>query len=623
MADGMLTANAPDPDNVFDPLDDAEDSDDSGDGLGGWLLEQVAKFYGVEFDVGDREYSPEEIEEIQELFRKLREGEPVDLTEIQEFYPDLYEYLSKQPEFDQYFGGDNTEDFEPLPAPTTEQGIIDLLRELGYSDEQIQEIIGANVIGATGEFKGNPVLENILNENGYDGSYYAVEPTGTGEEPTTGEGESTIEEDMADMPTFEESVEQVQEEFPTWEDIWEKIKDIPPSNPQEWGDAVRAVFEAAGIPLPSGDISDILNGGYGVIWDPATGVWTDPGSGKVFVPGLPVGLPPSSVILGTIEEILSDPVGTITNKIERVLGDIVADPSGFIEGILTGALEVPDELWDMILGGVAVGQDLYDWLIENGIETVEETTTEPPLGGEEEPDDNALDDTTEDTEPTEERDPIQQAVTDILGNILGSLEPEPEPEPEPEDVRDEQIQESVLDLLGGAMGGVDSDMSQEDTISDDPVGDSEDELTDEEIDCLTFGGESCVEEDPLTEEEKQEAIDYLTDQLDNVVGDPDDVVSEDPTDLTPDTVLDEPEKEPEEVLSGEGSSGGSGGGAGRVSTQSEDFLRGLSYTPLQIAPIPARPLVDYTAGLFTQPTSRMSGLQLGGITAGLFGDMIG
>jgi hypothetical protein len=373
---------------------------------------------------------------------------------------------------------------------------------------------------------------------------------------------------------------------------------------------------------------------------------------SVLVPSIPTGLPlpPSMMVLGTIGAILEYPVASVTNKIHQLLNTfVIRDPStgkitgikspedllGSLGGFIQGAYEdmPPDQIPPIILAGIIAkeyGQDVYDWVKDQfgygdqSVESFEEFLQDNnvlPFSGEEEEEDktgSAVPEEAESFDRTEQAADLLGDMTSIFGNTI------PDAAPEPEDVRDEQIQESVLDLLGGARGGVDSDMSQEDTISDDPVGDLEEELTDEEIDCLTFGGESCVKEDPLTEEEKQEAIDYLTDQLEEKVGDSDNVVSEDPTDLTSETVLDDPATKPEEVLSGEDSStGGGGGGSGGVSTQSEDFLRGLSYTPLQIAPIPARPLVDYTAGLFTQPTSRMSGLQLGGITAGLFGDMIG
>ena len=720
----MLTANAPDPDRVFDPIDGAED-DGGNYNLGYWLAEQFNTFYGPEFDVGDREYSPEEIEEIQELFRKIREGELVDLSEIQEDFPDFYEYLSEQPGFEQYFEGD---DSQLIQGISTWGNIVDALLEAGYDQEFIDELIydpengvlfdrtNQNAVtlenilenltgndwdvlqlpteGDNGTFRadmdGDGVYDTVVRCTSGAGSACAIEDyqvvygaevdmtdpevqdqirnAAIYEESQGTEGWEDLEDweknqilkdggytgpfvfgDGSTMPPDEPDeeqdssvIEQIQENFPTFEDLWEKIYEQLPdlSDPEQVAEVISTILDVTGT-YSVEDISTILAGGYGVIWDPATGVWTDPGSGNVFVPGLPVGLPPSSTIIGTIEDLVTDPIGTITDKIESVLGDIVSDPGGFIEGILTGALEVPVDIWDMILGGVAIGQDLYDWLIENGVETVEETTPEPPLGGEEEEPEPAVPEEAESFDRTEQVADLLGDMTSIFGDTI------PDAESEPEDVRDEQIQESVLDLLGGARGGVDSDMSQEDPLAGAEDGFTfggessvpQDELTEEEKqeaiayltgqleekvgdseNGFTFGGESFVPQDKLTEEEKQEAIAYLTDQLEEKVGDPDDVVS----DLTSETVLDDPATKPEEVLSGEDSStGGGGGGSGGVSTQSEDFLRGLSYTPLQIAPIPARPLVDYTAGLFTQPTSRISGLQLGGITAGLFGDMIG
>ena len=402
---------------------------------------------------------------------------------------------------------------------------------------------------------------------------------------------------------------------------------------------------------------------------------------SVLVPSIPTGLPlpPSMMVLGTIGQILENPGALATSKINQLLDVFVTrDPStgkitgikspedllGSLGGFIQGAYEdmPPDQIPPIILAGIIAkeyGQDVYDWVKDKfgygdqSVESFEEFLQDNnvlPFSGEEEEEEedktgSAVPEEAESFDRTEQVADLLGDMTSIFGDTI------PDAESELEDVRDEQIQESVLDLLGGARGSVDSDMSQEDPLAgveDDTEngftfgGESsvpQDELTEEEKqeaiayltgqleekvgdseNGFTFGGESFVPQDKLTEEEKQEAIAYLTDQLEEKVGDPDDVVS----DLTSETVLDDPATKPEEVLSGEDSStGGGGGGAGSVSTQSEDFTRGLSYTPLQIAPIPARPLVDYTAGLFTQPTSRMSGLQLGGITAGLFGDMIG
>ena len=145
-------------------------------------------------------------------------------------------------------------------------------------------------------------------------------------------------------------------------------------------------------------------------------------------------------------------------------------------------------------------------------------------------------------------------ITSIFGNTI------PDAESEPEDVRDEQIQESVLDLLGGARGSVDSDMSQEDLLAGAEDG-------------FTFGGESSVPQDELTEEEKQEAIDYLTDQLD----------------FGSDAPLYGEESE-EEVLSGSetpelsGSSGGGSSGGGAGIAKATPFMTRLNY---QVPEIPS------------------------------------
>jgi len=582
---GMLTstggtASAPNPDQIFDPLDSTEGSDDGGIDLGYWLLEQVDKFYGPEYDVGDTQYSPEEIEEIQELFRRLRAGEPVDLSEIQEFYPDLYEYLSQQPDFESYFGDDGGYELLPAPDPNDQQSIRDLLSELGYSDETIQDILDSNVIDANGVFVGNPVLENILVQNGYDGSAYAVEPTGTpgvdlgGPDEPEPEPEST---DSEPFPTLEEAVEQIQEEFPTWEDLWSKIKDVLPSDAQEWGDAIRGVFEAAGIPLPSGDIWDILNGGYGVTTtiNPATGGIAgilDPDNLLVFIPGIPVGLPPSSTIIGSIEDLVTDPIGTITEKVERVLGDIVSDPGGFVEGILSGALEVPNELWEMILGGVAIGQDLLDWLVDSGVELIEETTPEPPLGGEEPepevPEEAAAFDRIEDTAD------LLEDFTSIFADTI------PDGDPEQEEVEEGfDRTEQVLGILPQIIGAV-PDQEQGQQVEEEVVsGDGE------EGDGFTFGGGSSTGGEQLSQEEVENIMSELGGDFDDFVG----VGSED--------TLDEPVPEEEQVLSGGASSGGGGGGGG-AGTKS-NFMARLNYVVPEVAPIiPTSPSI--VASLFSE-----------------------
>lgn len=656
MADGMLTstgatANAPDPDRVFDPIDDAEDSDDSGDGLGGWLLEQVAKFYGVEFDVGDREYSPEEIEEIQELFRKLREGEPVDLAEIQEFYPDLYEYLSQQPEFETYFGDDGG----LQQGESTWGDIEDALLEAGYDQEFINELLYdpetgvlfdrtnqnavtlENILGnLTGDnwdvlqlpteadygtfradMDGDGVYDTVVRCTSGAGSACAIEDyqvvygaevditdpevqdqirnAAIYEESQGTEGWEDLEDweknqilkdegytgpfvfgDGSTMPPDEPEaeqdlsvIEQIKEEFPTWEDIWNEIKDSVPSNPQEVGDLIRGVLEAAGIQLPTDTaIPDILNGGYGVIWDPATGVWTDPGSGNVFVPGIPVGLPPSSTIIGTIDDLVSDPIGTITDKIESVLGDIVADPGGFIEQILTGALEVPADIWDMILGGVAVGQELYDWLIESGIDHTQPPDV-PPLGG-------AADG---DEEEKESFDRVEQTES-LLGDMtaaFGDTTAEPDPLAGVEDPDKYGFPGSEI---------VEDDIVGDDQETESPI--SGEEQTENTLTDLISGFEESDDSDLTFGHEQQGEI------------------GSDPT----------VSQEPEDTLSG--SSGGGGGGGGGGASKPYEFMARLNYLRPEMVPIISQGQVDFNSSMFNKPQQKRKGLQLGSITESLF-----
>lgn len=423
--------------------------------------------------------------------------------------------------------------FEELKAAIpNEEFRNSLLGQFGYNPEgNLIDVVGEPVIGP-------------------------ATVTGVKPEPETGEKTETelAPEDSGEEPVNEiqKAIDAIQEKFPTWEDLWGKIKNQLPSDPKEWGDAIRGILEASGIQLPSGDVWDILKGGYGVTtqidptWGGISGIF-DPNNLLVFVPGIPVGLPPSSTIIGSIEDLVTDPVGTITDKVQSVLGDIVTDPGGFIEQILTGSLEVPPEIWDMILGGVAVGQDLYDWLIESGVET-KETTPMPSLGG------------TEDEGGTEDGGKEASIFTDTT-------------ETEPTD----RLSFGYVDPLT-----------------------AEGEITE----VVTDGGED------ISDDRSPLVFGYefpLTDTSDTA-----EIGSSPITGAAPE----------ETPISGSSGGAGGGGGGGAAGT-SEDFLRGLSYRPLQVAPVAARPVVDYTAGLFTQPTSRMGNLQLGNITAGLFGDMIG
>jgi hypothetical protein len=347
-------------------------------------------------------------------------------------------------------------------------------------------------------------------------------------------------------------------ELPTWEEVWEKAKDAVAKNPQAAGDILREILESMGVPVPQ-DINDILQGGYGVVWDERTGgIFNE--NGIIFVPGVPVGGPPTSVEVGTIGEILAGEGGeAVERTIQTILSEVGVvfdedgkpvdyDPSAILDVIIgTQAEDVPPSVLEAILTGSAtIGA--IDWLkdlISGGAEQPTPTPV-PPISG-------ATDSGEEEPEPA--------------GLAFGhewSDEPIAGPEITPE----------VLDLNKYA------------TIDPDLTGDGE---------VTRTGGESILSFGP------EFVFDTDTEVINGTLDDP-----------------------TQEVLSDSGSDGGAGGGGGGGGAgTSEDFLRGLSYRPLQVAPVAARPVVDYTAGLFTQPTSRMSGLQLGGITAGLFGDMIG
>ena len=658
MADGMLTANAPDPDRVFDPIDGAED-DGGNYNLGYWLAEQFNTFYGPEYDVGDREYSPEEIEEIQELFRKLREGEPVDLAEIQEFYPDFYEYLSEQPEFETYFGDDGG----LKQGESTWGDIADALLEAGYDQEFIDELIydpengvlfdrtNQNAVtlenilenltgndwdvlqlpteGDNGTFRadmdGDGVYDTVVRCTSGAGSACAIEDyqvvygaevdmtdpevqdqirnAAIYEESQGTEGWEDLEDweknqilkdggytgpfvfgDGSTMPPDEPDeeqdssvIEQIQENFPTFEDLWEKIYEQLPdlSDPEQVAEVISTILDVTGT-YSVEDISTILAGGYGVIWDPATGVWTDPGSGNVFVPGLPVGLPPSSTIIGTIEDLVTDPIGTITDKIESVLGDIVSDPGGFIEGILTGALEVPADIWDMILGGVAIGQDLYDWLIENGVETAEETTPEPPLGGEEEEPGPAVPEEAESFDRVEQTESLLGDMTAAFGDTTAEEDPF------------DRI-EQTENLLGDMTAAFDDTTTAEDIVGDDQV-----------------------TEDPFDRVEQTENT--LSDFISGVGSDDSDLLSGGNTsEIGSDPTV---SQQPPE-LSGGGGGGSGGGGSG-----------GKSGDPLQAqvkyaAPV-VQPIIRQQGGMFTvAPQMQMPSYDMGlQVTNGLFGKFL-
>jgi hypothetical protein len=390
---------------------------------------------------------------------------------------------------------------------------------------------------------------NLLSTFGYDPEGNPIAPIVVGEpvwEAPEEEGKKTeTEPEEEPAKTFE---------LPTWEEVWEKAKDAVAKNPQAAGDILREILESMGVPVPQ-DINTILQGGYGVILDERTGGIFS-GDGTIFVPGVPVGGPPTSVEIGTIGEILAGEGGEVAERtIQTILSEVGVvfdedgnpidyDPSAILDVIIgTKAEDVPPSVLEAILTGSAtIGA--IDWLKDLISGGAEQPTPVPPISG-------ATDSGEEEPEPA--------------GLAFGH-------EWSDEPIAGPEITAEVLDLNKYA------------TIDPDLTGDGE---------ITRTGGESILSFGP------EFVFDTDTEVINGTLDDP-----------------------TQEVLSDSGSDGGTGSSGGGAGT-SEDFIRGLSYRPLQVAPVAARPVVDYTAGLFTQPTSKMGNLQLGNITAGLFGDMIG
>ncbi len=165
------------------------------------------------------------------------------------------------------------------------------------------------------------------------------------------------EQDTSLTDKAQESVDKLKDAFPTLEDLIAKL----PKDPKEWGGAIRTVLETAGVDLPNGDVDAILQGGYGVEWDPANSVFKDVLSGEVFVPGIPAGGKPSSVTIGTLEDLLKYPKETIEQRVKEIWGEISGDPVDFIKGIIASGAQLPDDFFDVLGGLVAAGSTFIDW----------------------------------------------------------------------------------------------------------------------------------------------------------------------------------------------------------------------------------------------------------------------
>jgi hypothetical protein len=380
--------------------------------------------------------------------------------------------------------------------------------------------------------------------------------------------EAAAEEAAAEEAAAEEEsplvigdvVEKVKEAFPTWEDLWGKIKDELPSNPQEWGGFIRGVIEAAGVDLPSGDVWEILNGGYGVTTTPSIGTGgiagiLDPANQMVFVPGIPVGLPPSSMILTSVEDLLKDPIGAIAGRVEEVFEGIVTDPSGFAKDILSQAADVPPELWAVLAGGVEASKDVIDWVtdaVSGGDEDTEETTI---TGTDTE--ETTVPETTTETTTTP---PVaaaalaqapQEKVTGLLTQMQNQFQQTPEQTVTADDFANLNLNNSndfTFGHQGGTGDSITNNYSEDDT--------SEKDLSN----SFTFGGDSVVTND--------QTIEFSGG-------------------LPPETIDELEEKYSNDVISGGGGGGGAGGAGGTANAQ--DYWKGIPYKLPQIQSVQAGP----------------------------------
>ncbi len=291
------------------------------------------------------------------------------------------------------------------------------------------------------------------------------------------------------------------------------IDTIKNMTPQDWGDAVRTILETAGIDLPSGDVQSILNGGYGVMWPSAGGSVGSPSGifgtgGAIFIPGLPGGLNPGSVTIGTIQDILdSESIGDwatgVKDTVWQQVVNAATDPIGVLNTLYENG-SLPGGLAGIVTAGVW-GNEIVDWA--SGL--LEEETATPPITSEEEeetekevPKTNLVGESedfgTQQVEETKEEVVVGEQVVDNgeaveQGLTFGGGSEVFEQEDPAEDYRVNQ----VTSLLGGmltAAGGGNGDQEEE------QVENQVEEQVEEQVEYnpFTFGGEGMLVEDTIT-----------------------------------------------------------------------------------------------------------------------------
>ena len=209
---------------------------------------------------------------------------------------------------------------------------------------------------------------------------------------------------------------------------------------------------------------------------------------------MPVGLPSSSTIIGSVEDLITDPAGTLINKVEQVFGDIVADPGGFVQDLLQGSLDVPESVWNVLIGGAAAGQDVIDWIKNNVGGSEEEVVDDTVIGGTEDEDKDKTKEEETTLVPesvnfgTRQEEDTKEAVEDLVEEVV-------------ENPRTNQ----VIDIFSGMFNSV----NNWENVTPDPV------VAD---DALTFGGGSQVfeQQDPAESDRINQVIDVFVGMFNSV-----------------------------------------------------------------------------------------------------------
>ena len=472
--------------------------------------------------------------------------------------------------------------------------------EREYMPEEVQEI--RDILAAL-EAGDEIDIESIKNDYPLLGDYIsATYPDLTVDTPTVTDQGSEGQDSGIDISG---AIDSLLDKFPTWEDLWSEVQSQLPSNPQEWGDVIRSVIEATGIDLPDSDIYGILNGGYGVTWNPGgiaglpSGVGAIIQSGLIFVPGIPVGLPPSSTIIRSIGDFINaeNPIDVLIERAQEVFGDIVNNPSDLINTIITDELDLPENIWDILIGGAAVTQEVLDWLSENGFSSEGEYTTVPPLGGDDEEDgeeeaidlsgDDLFPDTTAD-DVTLIVDPIREITDDkTITDYNTIVEPEPE------------IPVLIDDSLLGSSGDTGDDST---TLIVDPIR----EITDDKT-ITNYNTINEPEPEPpilIDDSEMANFGDLGDDNTTDVGGNyeivDDTIVLTGDETLTTDpsgSGLNEPDITVDEPLDELTTDAGGGGGGSGFGSDFTPFYSGINYQVPMLSQIVQNPNVDYTSEL--------------------------